>query len=243
MSDWNRQSSAGSSGEDALAHFDQRASDWHELYSRPQFRDRLHLFVSAVETRVARGGTILDYGCGSGAIAMALASAGYHVYGVDGAHGMIERAKSEAQRHGIENVEFEHLGDTDSWRPSERFDGVICSSVIEYVSQDEKLVRKLAEATAPQGWLFISIPSVTSLTGRLEDLFTKLRSEQRDVVFARRRYSKRKFSRTLETASMRVTDTINFEFPVLGRFGVLLSRLAFIGVMSLVIARKDAPPI
>jgi len=226
-------------GTDALAHFNQRSGDWDELYARPQFKDRLRLFVDSVTSRVAPGGRILDYGCGTGRIAVELARAGYKVVGLDGAQGMIEEAGKAASSLGLQNVEFRHLSDADNWEPECTYDAIVCSSVIEYVADDRKLAGKLAGAVDDGGWLFISIPSRMSLVGKLEDLMGHIKGENRDVSFANRRYGRREFTDLLSSMQLYTRKIISFEFPVLGPIGVLISRLPFIGVMSLVIAQKD----
>lgn len=224
---------------DALTHFDQRASQWNELYSRPQFRDRLRLFVESVCSRVTPGGRILDYGCGTGTIAIELARAGYEVIGVDGAEGMIGEARAIANKLDLHNIEFAHLSDPDSWQPDDTYDGVVCSSVIEYVADDHKLAGKLASAVGTGGWIFVSIPSRTSLVGKIEDLITSIGHRDRDLAFAKRRYSLHEFSTLLATNQLQTERIITFEFPVLGSIGVLMSRVPLIGVMALVIARKN----
>lgn len=239
MTDSNDKPNQTPVGPDALAHFDQRSSDWDELYSRPQFKDRLQLFVNSVASRIAPGGRILDYGCGTGTIAVELAKAGYQVLGLDGAQGMIEEASKTATRLGLQNIEFRHLDDPEAWEPGDTYDAVVCSSVIEYVSDDRKLASRLAAAVATGGWLFISIPSRMSLVGRLEDLVGHIKGRNRDVSFANRRYGRREFADLLSTNQLQTRKVISFEFPVLGSIGVLLSRIPLVGVMSLVIARKD----
>ena len=239
MSDSTPQPNDSHESPDALAHFDQRSGDWDELYSRPQFKDRLRLFVKSVASHVAPGGRILDYGCGTGKIAVELAKAGYHVLGIDGAQGMIEEASKTASSLGLRNIEFAHLADPEAWEPSDTYDAVVCSSVIEYVSDDRKLAGKLATAVAAGGWLFISIPSRMSLVGKLEDLVGHIKGRNRDVLFANRRYSRKEFGGLLSTMQLETRKVISFEFPVLGSIGVLLSRIPFVGVMSLVIARKN----
>ena len=78
-----------------------------------------------------------------------------------------------------------------------------------------------------------------SLVGKLEDLVGHIKGRNRDVLFANRRYSRKEFGGLLSTMQLETRKVISFEFPVLGSIGVLLSRIPFVGVMSLVIARKN----
>ena len=72
---------------DPLRHFDERSEEWEDLYARPQFQDRLQLFINGVKETVPEGSRILDYGCGTGTIALKLAECGYQVVGIDGGVG------------------------------------------------------------------------------------------------------------------------------------------------------------
>ncbi len=53
---------------------------------------------------------VLDLYCGLGNFTLALAKSAGHVVGVEGEAGLVERARHNAMRNGISNVEF-HLGD------------------------------------------------------------------------------------------------------------------------------------
>ncbi|ESP89380.1 class I SAM-dependent methyltransferase [Candidatus Halobonum tyrrellensis] len=50
--------------------------------------------------------TVLDVGCGTGAIALALAAEAERVVGRDISDGMLDRAREKADERGLENVEF-----------------------------------------------------------------------------------------------------------------------------------------
>jgi 23S rRNA (uracil1939-C5)-methyltransferase len=53
---------------------------------------------------------VLDLYCGLGNFTLALARSAGHVVGVEGAAGLVERARHNAHRNGLSNVEF-HVGD------------------------------------------------------------------------------------------------------------------------------------
>lgn len=223
---------------DPLKHFDERAEVWDELYQRAQFRDRRKIFVDGIKARVPQGGKILDFGCGTGVIALDLAQAGYQVSGVDGAEGMIQQGRKTAKSLGLD-VSFEHLNDPPNWVPVDKYDAIVCSSVIEYVPDDLGLVKKFSDGLVPGGWLRVSVPSATSWVGKLEDLVGQLKGANRDVQFAQRRYNLAEFKHSLSAMGLETEDITCFEFPVLGRLGVLLSRVPLIGVMALVTAQKN----
>jgi 23S rRNA (uracil1939-C5)-methyltransferase len=69
------------------------------------------LVSRAVELlRPARESTVLDLYCGLGNFTLALARSAGRVVGVEGEAGLVERARQNAVRNGLDNVAF-HLGD------------------------------------------------------------------------------------------------------------------------------------
>ena len=69
---------------------------------------------------------VLDLFCGIGNFSLALARRAAQVLGLEGAHGLVERARANAERNGLRNVRFERAdlyGELDlaPWR-RERFD-------------------------------------------------------------------------------------------------------------------------
>ena len=87
----------------------------------------LHFRHEAQErTRLAfaRGGRLLDLGCGTGEDALFLAGVGFDVTAVDPSPGMIERARAKAAARGVAAVRFEVLAAEDVGSLGGPFDGV-----------------------------------------------------------------------------------------------------------------------
>jgi 2-polyprenyl-3-methyl-5-hydroxy-6-metoxy-1,4-benzoquinol methylase len=226
---------------DALAHFDERATCWNQLYEQPQFKDRLSLFVNGIKNNVAPKSKVLDYGCGTGRIAIELAGCGYHVDGVDGASGMIEKARFEVESRNLSLIRFETI-DPDVWRPRQQYDAIVCSSVLEYVPNDESLLCRFAKALVPGGLLLVSVPYTFSVTGIVEDAFRFCRhlknTRKHDIQFAQRRYARTAFTQTLMRTGFEAPKWTSFELPILNQIGVHLSRIPLLGVMMLANTRR-----
>jgi SAM-dependent methyltransferase len=223
------------------AYFDRQAERWTSLYDRPQFRDRLQQFVQAADRFVPPGGYVLDAGCGSGNIALALARRGYRVLGIDAAPQMIELARGEARASGVPGAEFRVADVCMTEIEPCSFDAVVSSSVLEYIADDTGLVRRLATILRPGGHLLISAPNAASLLAWLERAHTACcgGSEGRGHLrYSLRRYGRRGFERLLRDAGLTAVKTVYFEVPRLGRAGVWLSRWSALGLMMLVVARK-----
>jgi SAM-dependent methyltransferase len=224
--------------------FDTQAERWIGLYGvKPSFRDRLDLFTSTLERVSPPPGRVLDFGCGPGVIALALAARGYQVTGVDGAPRMIDLARAEAGRRNLEHVRFEVVDAGHLAVAPRSFDAVVCSSVIEYVDDDAKLVADLAAVLAVGGHLLISVPQSESVMGLAESALSRMAlyksaERRRHLAFSLRRYRRGDFARALEAAGFGSLTFTYFESAIPGRIGVALSRWRRVGVMLLVCARK-----
>src|SRR5271169_5440722 len=94
----------------ATAFFSGAAEPFASNYQKnPCFRDRLQLFLRAVQQSTPAGAKVLDFGCGPGVIALALAQLGYDVMGMDGATGMVETARTRAKTLNVKNARFNHV--------------------------------------------------------------------------------------------------------------------------------------
>ena len=89
--------------EEHAARFDEKAAEYDDGGS-PEYEACRDLVVE----HAAPGSdeTVLDLGCGTGAIALALAGSAKRVIGRDVSEGMLEQARRKAEEAGIENVEF-----------------------------------------------------------------------------------------------------------------------------------------
>ncbi len=66
--------------------------------------------------RLRPGESVLDVGCGSGALALPLARAGHDVVAVDFSAGMLDVLRRRASADGLRNVKTIHAGWEDDWR-------------------------------------------------------------------------------------------------------------------------------
>lgn len=121
------------------------------------------LFVSAAIERIEQRSLILDYGCGNGRISLMLARQGFRVLGVDPSPAMIATARQQLLDNS--DVEFQVCQACPSDPPEIPCEAIICSSVIEYVPEPEKLLRWFSAALRPPGVLMISFANSGSIWG------------------------------------------------------------------------------
>lgn len=229
----------GKNTETPLDHFDNKAKDWHLHYQKPAFKQRFLLFKSKLASVVKVPAKILDFGCGSGVMVCGLTQLGYEVTGVDGSEGMVKAARGYASENGVENIVFSIIDPIGETLPKEEYDAVICSSVLEYVEKDVKLLKNLIKSLRPNGYLFISVPNSRSILGKIEDIAIRLKlrgitKNGADVYQAKRRYDRKPFVHDMKKLGLHHIKYWYFEIPVLGRTGWVLSNSQFIGVMLLV---------
>jgi ubiquinone/menaquinone biosynthesis C-methylase UbiE len=139
--------------------FNERAKTWSEMYDPQQgLRWRLDEFHSALARHIRPGARVLDFGCGTGNLAAHLQAHGYAMTGCDIAEQMVVEARLAAGERGIVLVNLP----TDWARlpfGDGAFDGVVASSVFEYVEDLDLVWRELARVLRVGGVLIISVPN------------------------------------------------------------------------------------
>lgn len=231
------------SDNNSIKHFDIKAEEWDLLYKRASFKDRLNLFISPIIKQLPKSAVILDYGCGTGTMSFVLGKKGYSVIGVDASEEMVNKANRKRPQGKLQHVDFKVINPENMTFTKDSFDAIICSSVLEYITDDYALINILANTLKPKGIFLISVPHDGSLIGKFEDLLIKMKlrgkiSANVDVFYAKRRYNKDIFQTKLKSFSLEIQQSKYFECPVFGKFGVLISRVSFFGVMLFNILKK-----
>ena len=98
---------------------------------------------------------VLDVGCGNGSIALAVASLGHDVLGVDISESSIQYAR-DLNRYS--NARFEVVPGS-CFDLNESFDLIICSEVLEHLHSPGPLVATMARHLKESGQLLITVPN------------------------------------------------------------------------------------
>ncbi|HEY5168821.1 MAG TPA: methyltransferase domain-containing protein [Thermoleophilia bacterium] len=108
--EWMRLSEQREVAHDA-AFWDRRARDF-----RGGDEDSPYVAGFMAHMRLRPGESVLDVGCGSGALALPLARAGRDVVALDFSAGMLAVLRRRASEEGLRNVKTIHAGWDDDWR-------------------------------------------------------------------------------------------------------------------------------
>ena len=109
------------------------------------------------ELCAARGGAVLELGCGTGRILLPLAAAGIDIEGIDQSDGMLQELQRQAAARGL-GVRAA-LGTLQEFHVTRRFNTILCPySVVTYLVTEAELARCLQlirQALLPQGLLVL----------------------------------------------------------------------------------------
>ena len=106
---------------------------------------------------------ILDYGCGTGSVALYLSNGINKVTGYDISNKAISLCKYSANKNNLKNIFF-----TDDLKQvGDKFDIVICIEVVEHVKNDVELINLLNNKLSKNGKLILSTPSLNAPLYRL----------------------------------------------------------------------------
>ncbi len=155
-------------GDQVARYFDENARSFDSIYGTDKstlrrWRDRLTRgtvlqrleFVNDLASR-NRLGPVLDVGCGGGRFALRLAPRVSKIVGIDFAPEMIALAQRMAAEAGLGDKCTFHAVDFLTWDPGETFDMALAIGVVDYVSDPQPLLAKLASVSG--GSVVVSFP-------------------------------------------------------------------------------------
>jgi len=101
---------------------------------------------------------VLDYGCGTGTTAIALAGHVKEIQGIDISGRMIELSKGKlaAEKGGADNVSFAEADIFDEGYTKGSFDVILAFNMLHTVPDPERVIRRVHELLKPDG-TFISV--------------------------------------------------------------------------------------
>lgn len=108
----------------------------------------------------------LDYGCGSGLIALGLQARVGRITGADSSQGMLDVLTAKVREQGLANVSTILL-DLETQRLEGRYDLIVSSMTLHHVQDVPFLIASLVRALNPGGWL--ALADLETEDGRFHD--------------------------------------------------------------------------
>ncbi len=127
---------------------------WNEAYAEDPNQVVVADYLLDYELADLRPGAALDLGCGSGQNALKLARLGWQVTGVDWAERAIELATQAARAESLDAMFI--VGDITTWKPSRRFNLVICTYALPGGDKTRQTLNTARQALADGGTLIVA---------------------------------------------------------------------------------------
>ncbi|HEY6098505.1 MAG TPA: methyltransferase domain-containing protein [Anaeromyxobacter sp.] len=128
-----------------------------ESHAALRARARRSAFARLLDEAIPPDATVLDVGCGTGQLALFLATGDRLVVGADLTRASLDLAADAARRYGVERVRFV---ETDLQEPGLRtgaFDVVTCSGVLHHTPDPESSFRAIARLVRPGGLVVVGV--------------------------------------------------------------------------------------
>jgi 2-polyprenyl-3-methyl-5-hydroxy-6-metoxy-1,4-benzoquinol methylase len=104
--------------------------------------------------------TVLDFGCGSGTAAIAIASSVKKINGIDISSKMIELAKRKAEESKVRNIDFEQATIFDEKFKTESFDVILCFYLLHLLENTSRVMQRINNLLKPGGLIISATPCI-----------------------------------------------------------------------------------
>jgi 2-polyprenyl-3-methyl-5-hydroxy-6-metoxy-1,4-benzoquinol methylase len=126
-------------------------------YDREEKKDDPVIIQIEEKTRkyLKKSDVVLDYGCGTGTIDIAIAGEVKEIHGIDTSQKMIEFAIRKSATHNISNINYEQASIFDERLKQGSFDVITASNILDLVDDPLLAVKRIHDLLKPDG-VFIS---------------------------------------------------------------------------------------
>lgn len=229
--------------------FDEQAAAYDRWYATPlgQLVDRVEKAALFGLLPELAGRRVLEVGCGTGNISLALARQGAQVVGLDASGPMLAAAQHRARQHGLPIFWVKGLAGALPF-PANSFEGVVSILALDFMADRPGAVQEMVRVLRPGGFIVLAVLnrySLWTLKRVLRALFRL--SLWREARFTAPRELRRLLGGWPELEDLRICQAVHFPplahprllpyYPALERLGQHL-RLPF-GAFLAATARKQ----
>lgn len=172
--------------ETVARYFSSKSEFWTVVYSEEDgacsdymgyhMRRRRDVVLECLSEFQGPEGIVLDVGCGSGALVVAMAGMNHQVHGMDISEGMVAMARKFSEEQGL-NPEHIHLGEVEAIPYDDGFfDVVTCVGVLEYVCDEKVALSELQRIIKTDGLIILTMPNILKLQYLLDPYYWCVRS-------------------------------------------------------------------
>jgi ubiquinone/menaquinone biosynthesis C-methylase UbiE len=115
---------------------------------------------------------VLEYACGTGTLAIQLASRVKAYHGIDISSKMLAAAEQKAASRNIENIHFTHTTIFEAVFPEESFDMALAFNILHLLETARQAVQKINELLKPGGVFISSTPCLGEEKALVNHLLT-----------------------------------------------------------------------
>jgi 2-polyprenyl-3-methyl-5-hydroxy-6-metoxy-1,4-benzoquinol methylase len=133
--------------------FDKKAATWDENPTRLKLAEDV---VQAIrqQVRLLPDMDVLDFGCGTGLLALSLLPSVKSVTGADTSQGMLNVLEAKAKQQSLSNVYMQHLN--PGARLLGSYDLIVSSMTLHHIEDIEALLTQLFQTLKPSGRLCVA---------------------------------------------------------------------------------------
>lgn len=137
------------------ARFDRAAATWDD---NPARRAMAQAIAEAMRARVPidQASTVIDFGCGTGLVTLALQPYAGRVIGIDSSPGMLAVLTEKAHALGVTNVETLCLDLATQPAPDVRATVIVSAMALHHIADIPALLRALLRLLSPGGYLALA---------------------------------------------------------------------------------------
>lgn len=115
------------------------------------------IFVKKLDNEIPFHSNVLEAGCGTGQLSIALSRYGRKIHSIDLSEGSLIEAKKFTNKNNIKNVQLYKMNIFNLCFPKNYFDIIISNGVLHHTHNPELALSKLTECLKPNGKIVIGL--------------------------------------------------------------------------------------